>query len=696
MRRDFVLMSWLFSLLFFCSCTENESNKVLFDPMDKTILEKIDIKGNYKIENGALSFAQGSSGSAMLSVVGNWNLDGYNALQIQFVNPELASNFIVELTLQDADGKQGILSAQFRLPADSLFTKTISLPAIPPHLDVSKKLEGMRNTPYTVEGVNANLNYQHISGLSIMVTKVGNPAQLAIKRVEARAGEKKDLPNWMTLSADKFFPFIDRFGQFKHKEWLGKTHNEEDLKVDLKNELDGFAQNMGPKDRDQYGGYKFGPKQIANGRFYVKKIDGKWWMVDPKGNLFWSNGVVRVTPSSAITPLEGRTFYFTELPDHNSPLDTFYRTRDDFFIPYLKAKNIQKTFDFSGANIKRKYGENWKQAYTQMIGKRFQNWGLNTLSTGSDQYISSTLRIPYCDRIENTSAKILGAPEGVVTIRDPFSDGFEQRLSAQLLARKAELNDPWCYGYYVDNKINWGSPSDLAKWVLKSPANQSAKVQFLKWLSNKYGNISKLNQVWNSTYKTWDNLLNEQLEPAKGAEADCIAFTALIIEQYYKSIRNVFDKNAPGKLFMGCRFIEINKHVLPIAAKYSDVLTFDLFVDSLSQFKLPDGIDKPIIIGEFHFGALDRGLFHPGLNEKNNQKERGEAYAKYVRSALQNPQIIGVSWHQFSDQATTGRFDGENFQDGLTDVCDKPYPETVSKLKEIGQKLYQIRTNNKL
>src|SRR5690606_21523217 len=114
---------------------------------------------------------------------------------------------------------------------------------------------------------------------------------------------------------------------------------------------------------------------------------------------------------------------------------------------------------------------------------------------------------------------------------------------------------------------------------------------------------------------------------------------------------------APGKLYLGCRYISINENVLCVAAKYCDVLTFDLFVDSLSDFKLPEGIDKPVIIGEFHFGALDRGLFNSGLNKKANQKERGLAYQKYVKSALQNPHIIGTSWHQFSDQATTGRFD---------------------------------------
>ena len=77
--------------------------------------------------------------------------------------------------------------------------------------------------------------------------------------------------------------------------------------------------------------------------------------------------------------------------------------------------------------------------------------------------------------------------------------------------------------------------------------------------------------------------------------------------------------------------------------------------------------------------------------KKANQNERAWAYYNYAKSALENPQVVGIHWHQFSDQATSGRFDGEDFQVGFTDVCDNPYPETISKVKEIGEQMYKIR-----
>ena len=52
---------------------------------------------------------------------------------------------------------------------------------------------------------------------------------------------------------------------------------------------------------------------------------------------------------------------------------------------------------------------------------------------------------------------------------------------------------------------------------------------------------------------------------------------------------------------------------------------------------------------------------------------------------------MGVHWHQFSDQATTGRFDGEYLQVGLTDVCYRPYEEMRTALREVGYGLYDRR-----
>ena len=99
----------------------------------------------------------------------------------------------------------------------------------------------------------------------------------------------------------------------------------------------------------------------------------------------------------------------------------------------------------------------------------------------------------------------------------------------------------------------------------------------------------------------------------------------------------------------------------------------------------------PVIIGEFHFGALDRGMFHTGLRRTESQQDRADKYASYVRGALRHRQIVGTHWFQYKDQATTGRGDGENYQIGFIDVCDTPYPELVAAARDVGYAMYEYR-----
>ena len=42
-----------------------------------------------------------------------------------------------------------------------------------------------------------------------------------------------------------------------------------------------------------------------------------------------------------------------------------------------------------------------------------------------------------------------------------------------------------------------------------------------------------------------------------------------------------------------------------------------------------DTFDKPYIISEFNFGALDSGKFYPGLGYASDQRNRGEKYGLF-------------------------------------------------------------------
>lgn len=560
----------------------------------------------------------------------------------------------------------------------------------------------MQYSPYRVAGTATCLNPDSVARIVVYVQRPKQDWKWGIKRISAVKGPKTQLHEWMKIPEEQFFPFIDCFGQFKHKDWPGKVHGLADMQRAKQAEQNDLSAHAGPQDRSVYGGWLNGPKQTALGHFYVKKVDGKWWLVDPLGYLFWSHGVVRVTTTCGITPLDGRKDFFEQLPvaDSSDPLALFYRTRDNLLYRYYQARGLKETYDYSGANLYRKYGTNWKKEFADLVHVRFKSWGLNTLANGSDPAICRMDKTPYADRIELRSPDIAGSANfhGWWKFKDPFHPDFLTILHEQLMERKAELDDPWCIGFFVDNEISWGKPTSLAEWTLLSPAEQPAKREMQAYLQRKYASASALNAAWGTDFPDWTAFLASNLtlqQIAKDRQevflSDCENFNCQIIEAYFKHVRQEFKRVAPQKLYLGCRFAGSNETVLRIAARYCDVISYNIYSKSVAAFALPKGLDMPVMIGEFHFGALDRGLFHPGLVPCKDQKARGEAYRTYVESALMHSNFIGTHWHQYSDQATTGRFDGENFQVGLTDVCDTPYPETIEAIRKVGYRLYETR-----
>ena len=181
-------------------------------------------------------------------------------------------------------------------------------------------------------------------------------------------------------------------------------------------------------------------------------------------------------------------------------------------------------------------------------------------------------------------------------------------------------------------------------------------------------------------------------------QVDLSEFDRVIADLYHRICYEELKAVAPDKLYLGSRNDfhyypddRTYEWVIYSAAKYCDVVSFNRYRFSAADLKLPDDIDKPVIIGEFHFGALDRGLPHTGLRSVKDQEQRAEAYISYVEGAFRNPGIIGVHWFQYGDQAYTGRFDGENYQIGFVDICDYPYWETIGASRKVGYRLYEIR-----
>jgi hypothetical protein len=214
----------------------------------------------------------------------------------------------------------------------------------------------------------------------------------------------------------------------------------------------------------------------------------------------------------------------------------------------------------------------------------------------------------------------------------------------------------------------------------------------LAYLKGKYGDIAKLNAAWGTDHASWVALRESRAVPdQQKAREDLVAFYTKSAETYFRIVRDVIKSVAPNQLYLGCRFAWVNDLADLAAGKYCDVISYNLYQRSVADFRNPSG-DKPLLIGEFHFGALDRGMFHTGLVPVENQAARAHAYKEYVLGALRHPQFVGVHWFQWMDEPTTGRvYDEENYQIGFVDVADTPYNETIAASREVGARLYRQR-----
>lgn len=537
----------------------------------------------------------------------------------------------------------------------------------------------------------ATLPPDSVTYLSIALMYPPDNSKILI--TDIRGEDKIDPPSEAELG-NNYFPFVDEFGQFKHKDWPGKIHSLDELIKSIETEKNDLETHPKSITQNKFGGWLEGPQLKATGHFRTEKVDGKWWFVDPDGRLFWSHGIGSVGAGGA-TPISNREHYFTDLPD-TAQFKEFYGKAGPLFPKgYYKGKNqVVTTFKSFAWTLYKKYGDMWENEFKDLMHIRFKSWGMNTIGTGSTE----TGITPYCSLLSTGRARRIEASEGAWSkFPDPFDKSFAESIITRISSNKEAVNDPFNIGFFVDNELGWGNATYIAKAIIQSPEDQPAKQAMLQFLKAKYGTTAALNSAWNTSYQSWNDFMKSTSLPKDETE-DTRIFSSIVADKYFSTINETLDKVAPNKLYLGCRF---DFHYFPsedtscnwsvrIASKYCDVLSFNRYRYCADDLKSPAD-DKPVLLTEWHMGALDRGMLHFSLRYADSQENRAEMYSYYVNSAIKNPNCIGSHWFCYVDQPLLGRPDGENLNAGFVDHCDIPYPEMVKASRQIGENMYELR-----
>ncbi len=462
-------------------------------------------------------------------------------------------------------------------------------------------------------------------------------------------------------------PLVDEFGQWVHDEWPGKAKSLDQLKAAWAAEEKALGE--GDFNYCRYGGYR-ATKAKATGFFRVEKIDGRWWIVDPDGHLFFSAGADVMNASSG-TSTQGREDIFAALPP---PEISSFRggfggaagARTGGGVGGARAGGAgtragggRAGASFYTWNLVRRFGSDWTDKWIDLTMRRMAAWGFNTIGNWSDVRLADAHRMPYVVTMRGWGPS---GPMGVADVYAPdFAEAVDRSAAQQCDARK---DDPYVLGYFLGNEPPWpGRESVAVDAILAGPP--SAMQKELK------------------TYLAAGDTPERR--------------TAFLLQTYQKFVETVsaaIRRHDPNHLNLGLRFGGSAPPDIVKASKVFDVYSLNSYAYAVSQReidKVKQSIDRPIVIGEFHFGTPGRGMT-PGLRQTASQEERGVAYRYYVENAAADPSLVGTHWFQWIDEPSTGRNDGENYNIGMLDVTDRPYRELVDAAAATHRRLLAVHS----
>ncbi len=527
-----------------------------------------------------------------------------------------------------------------------------------------------------------------ITGKEVKPDRIG---RFAIGLRDGWAQQRIDVKNIVLLENEPDYPFhtepfVDVLGQKMSASWPGKVESVEEMVEKILAEKAGLDGKTA-SGRSRFGGWL--DKQFAaTGFFRLEKDEKRWWLVDPDGYAFLTAGMDCVSPQ-AYSPVNNLECCYSWLPDKDGIYADAWTRR-----PWKDVEE-KDYLTFTVVNLIRTFGENWREEWEKITTQRLQDWGFNTIGAFSDEEYVKNSPLPYTYTLHgypDTKHKIYR------DFPDVFSEEFRQSAAEYAQQLAADKDDERIIGYYMRNEPEWAFAYELsiAEELLADPVDSASKREMIAFLRETYGEVSALNQAWKIDLQDFEDLRTRTFEYGRTlseqATLDLNEFSARMICEYVKTPALALRAVDPNHLNLGMRYAFILYPEQAAGCEYMDVFSINCYkIDPTEVLrKVADVVKMPVMIGEFHFGALDRSLEATGIIGVASQEDRGKAYRYYLNHAIHVPECVGVQYFEFNDQAQLGRSDGENYQIGFVDVCQMPNAEMVAAARYTHEHMYRV------
>ena len=477
---------------------------------------------------------------------------------------------------------------------------------------------------------------------------------------------------------------LDSLGQSKIHEWEQRTHSEEELARRLRNQWRDAEIATYPPRYSEWGGLE-NKTFPATGYFRTEHDGDRWWLVDPEGHPFWSTGIDLVSPliDTAYTGLEEALDWTPDPDGEYSDSCWTARTHDD--------GQLLDTINYLGTNFRRVFGDDWYDAWTEIVLGQLKDWGFNTMANWSDWEIASDASIPYVRPLTLQ----LGNVEMIYRdFPDVYHPDFHE--AAESFAQQLEntVGDAALIGYFMGNEPHWTFAKEPpAAGMLYNTETCETRREFAAFLDRRYGGQSGLSRAWGTnvtldaiSHGAWQEVL------PKEAETDIKDFSAIMVDRFYRVLSEACRRVDADHLNLGTRYPGMPREWEMAGMRHVDVFSINCYQERIDEryASITERLNIPVMIGEWHFGALDVGLPGPGLMHVQDQAARGDAYRVYLEDAIKRPWCVGAHYFTLYDESALGRFDGENYNIGFLDVCNRPYEALCTAAKRSHEQMYEV------
>ncbi len=395
---------------------------------------------------------------------------------------------------------------------------------------------------------------------------------------------------------------------------------------------------------DKYGG-RYDKREKVTGFFYTKKVQGRWWVVDPEGHLFIHNAVNAVNMGGSDRNKEA----FAKV----------YGTESEWM------KSTQEMLTGNGFNGTGAWSNAKLIASSPLQQTKPLAYTVNLdFMSGYGDKRGGTYVVPGHK----------GYPNNVIFVFDAEFETYCDEQAKKLAANKKDSN---LFGYFSDNEMPLGV-KNLDGYLTLKKQDDVGYLAAKKWIDERG---VKAEQITNE---------------------DRHAFLKVVADRYFSIVAKAIKKYDPNHMYLGCRF-QGKQGDLPelweAAGKYTDAISMNYYNAWTPNQALMQNwtkwSGKPFIITEWYVKADDSELGNTagaGWVVKT-QLDRGLFYQNFTLGLIESKNCVGWHWFKYMDNDPTQKGAEPSNTDankGMINNTYELYAPLVNKMKEINFQMYQL------